>query len=365
MKILEINPYFFPLKGGIEHRMDDTSKYLTAKGHDVTVLTSRLPGTSEEEVMEGGYKVIRLDSKYINMYNPPYVSSKDVLENIISIDPDIVNYHYRWAPSYNKDVSKYDGKKIYTVHNTWGEGTGVVAMASEINDRLFIKNHLDSFDHLISVSESLRQQTIGRGVDPSKITTIPNCMGSYPEKLSDIEGDFILSLGRLVSVKGIKYLVEAMKKVNSKLIICGKGPEAKNIKKQIHKLGLEDKIEMRGYVSEEEKQKLMSTCKFFVIPSLLEAFGIAAIEQMSFARPIIASNICGLPETVGKGGLLVPSKDPEALTEAMNSLLSDDKLRMELGVEARKQAEYYSWDNHIGRLEELYKAVAEGRNPNV
>jgi glycosyltransferase involved in cell wall biosynthesis len=72
MRIVDINPFFYPLKGGIEHRMYDTCKMLSDKGHDVTVLTGRLPGTEEEEDLDG-IRIVRLKSRFIDIYNPPYI----------------------------------------------------------------------------------------------------------------------------------------------------------------------------------------------------------------------------------------------------------------------------------------------------
>ena len=80
MKFVDVNPFFYPHHGGIETRMHDTARLLAARGHDVTVLTGRLPDTAEEEMTEFGYRVVRLESRFINIYNPPFISSKGVLE---------------------------------------------------------------------------------------------------------------------------------------------------------------------------------------------------------------------------------------------------------------------------------------------
>lgn len=358
MKFVDINPFFYPYKGGIERRMHDTAALLTERGHDVTILTSRLPGTPEEEIADEGYRIVRLKSRYINVYNPPVVSSENVLETLESFDADVVNFNYRWAPSYSSDLRKYRGKKVFTYHNMWGEGVGLTGRISKINDNRFRKT-LDTFDHIVCVSDYVRKDLISRGIPSELTSTIPSCLTSFPET-TDEEGDFILSLGRLIGTKGLKYLVEAMTEVDGKLIICGKGPEESRLKKQIKKLGLGDKIEMKGYVSEEEKGLLMSTCKFFVMPSLFESLGLAAIELMSYGRPIISSDVNGLPDTIGDGGIAVPSKNSAALAEAMNDLLNDDEKRISLRSAARAHAETYDWKYHIGNFESLLLNVING-----
>ena len=201
MRFVDVNPFFYPYKGGIERRMHDTARLLAGRGHEVTILTSRLPDTEEEERTEWGYRIVRLPSRFINVYNPPYVSSKNVLETLDSMDADVVNYNYRWAPSYNKDLKKYDGRKVFTYHNMWGEGIGMQARISEINDNSF-RSTLDSFDHIVCVSDYVRDDLIRRGVPPERTSTVPTCMDMPPLRNLP-EEDYILSLGRLVATKGL------------------------------------------------------------------------------------------------------------------------------------------------------------------
>ena len=217
MKIVDVNPFFYPFYGGIEHRMHLIAKELVSRGHDVIIVTGQLKGTELEETSADGYKIIRLPSKFINVYNPPYITSKGLLEKLNEIDADIVNFNYRWAPSYTKDMRKYQGKKVFTYHNMWGEGIGIQHTMSEFNDNRFRKT-LKTFDHIIAVSDYVRDDLIRRGIPSDEITTACPCLEKYPE-LSDEEGDYILSLGRLVRTKGLDYLIEAMKDIDHKLII--------------------------------------------------------------------------------------------------------------------------------------------------
>lgn len=351
MKFVDVNPFFYPHHGGIETRMHDIARCLVERGHDVTILTGRLPETAEEEMTEWGYRVIRLKSRLINVYNPPFISSKGVLESLQSINADVVNYNYRWAPSYNKDLAKYDGRKIFTYHNMWGEGIGLQARLSEINDNMFRKT-LDTFDHIVCVSRFVRDDLVRRGIPAERMSIIPPCM--EPPKISNApEENFILSLGRLVATKGLDNLIEAMPDIDTKLILCGKGPAEKHLRKLVSRKGLEDKVEFRGYVSEEEKNRLIDSCKLFVMPSLFESFGLAALEVLGHGKPLVFSEVNGLPETVGKGGIGVPPNDPKSISEAVNSILSDDDLRHDLSLKARAQAETFVWNKYIGEYENI------------
>jgi glycosyltransferase involved in cell wall biosynthesis len=354
LKIVDVNPFFHPYDGGIERRIYDTSRLLAEKGHDVTVLTGRLPGTKEEETMDG-FRVIRLRSRYINIYNPPYMSSKDVGVTLNSLDADIVNYNYRWAGSYNKPLAAYKGKKVFTYHNMWGEGVGIQARLSEINDNLFKKGLL-TYDHIICVSDYVKNDLIRRGIDENTLTTVISGINGLPE-MSNEEGDFMLSLGRLVRTKGLDYLIRAMVDIDHKLILCGKGPDLGRLKKLAVKYGVTDRVEIKGFVPEAEKERLMGTCKFFVMPSLFESFGLAAVELMSHGRPVVCTDVNGLPETVGNAAVIVGPKDHIGLADAINSLLSDAEKRKELGINARKRAESCLWKYHIDKIEDVYRKV--------
>ncbi|MDR0198884.1 MAG: glycosyltransferase family 4 protein [Methanomassiliicoccaceae archaeon] len=354
MRIVDVNPFFYPYRGGIEHRMHDTCRLLAERGHDVTILTGRLPGTEGTEERDG-YKIVRLRSRLINIYNPPFISSKDVLGTLNGLDADIVNYNYRWAPSYNKDLMRYTGKKVFTYHNMWGEGTGMTGRISNFQDNRF-RRCLDTFDHIICVSDFVKDDLTRRGIPKDRTTAIPSCLNGFPE-IGAGDGGFILSLGRLVRTKGLDHLIEAMRRVDAKLIICGKGPERGRLEKLIKKYGLEERVEMRGYVSEEEKAMLMGSCGFFVMPSIFESFGLAAVEVMSYGRPIVCTDVNGLGDTVREGGVIVPPKDPAALADAMNRLLDDKNERMRLAAAARAQAERFDWKDHIEKIEDVYRNV--------
>ena len=358
MKIVEANPYFLPHRGGIENRMHVTSKHLVKLGHEVTVLTAQLPGTPLEEETEDGYRIVRVPSKFYNIYNPPYVTSKGVLDALNRIDADIVNYNYRWAPSFDSEVSRYSGKKVFTYHNMWGEGVGYQKLISSVNDSLYAKK-LDRYDHIVAVTDYVRDDLIKHGISPSRLTTVDNCLDVVPD-ISNTEGDFILSLGRLVATKGLKYLIEAMRDVDYRLVICGTGPVEAQILRLISKYGLGDRIEFKGWVSEEEKNHLMDTCRFFVMPSLYESYGLAALEALSYGKPIVCTDVDGLPGNVRDAGVYVKPKDSKGLADAINHLLDDPDRRNALSENAIRISRQVTWDQRILQLESLYRRVIDG-----
>jgi len=356
LRIVEVNAFHYPFIGGIENRLHHICRRL-GKEHEVFVLTSRLPGTAEREEMDN-YTVIRLPSRYLNIYNPPYVRISKVREALDELRPDVVDLHYRWSGSLIKGVLGYEGPKIYTCHNTLGEGVGLTHYASELNDRIFLR-HLHKFDRVVCVSDYMRRDVAARGYSEDRLLTIYNGV-DIPEKTSQ-DGDYILSLGRLVRLKGLDCLIRAMQHTNCHLRVCGEGPERKNLERLSQHLGLTDRIDFMGWISEEEKKRMLCECRMFVIPSVHEAYGMVAAEAMSYGKPVIASNTGGLPEVVGDAGILVPPQDEKALAEAINALGQDVSRRAQLGNAAKERMRAFSWDEMAKRTLQTYQDVMDDR----
>lgn len=354
MRIVHVNPFHYPFLGGIEHRIHHLSTRLSKK-HEVIVLTGRLPGTSAEEDIDG-YKVKRLDSSFLTIYNPPHIRTSGIREALEGLEPDVVDFHYRWARSYTKGVISFEAPKVFTWHNSFGEGEGIVKTFSKWNDVLFTR-HIGGFARIACVSKFVMNDLTSRGFPAEKLRAVPN--GVEIPAASTKEDDFILFIGRLVRTKGLPYLLEAMTKVKTDLVICGAGPEMDRLKKRAVVLGVSDRVRFEGVVTEEVKQAMLSTCKVFVFPSIWESYGIAAAEAMSYGKPVVATNVGGLPEVIGEGGLLVAPRDPSALAGAIAKLLSDDELRADMGRRARTRTMTFTWEKAAEDMERVYVEAME------
>jgi len=354
MRIVQVNPFHYPYLGGIEHRVHHLSARLS-RGNEVTVLTGRLPGTSAEEKIDG-YEVKRLDSSYLRIYNPPHIRTSGIREALEDLKPDVVDFHYRWARSYTKAVLDFKAPKVFTWHNSFGEGEGVVKTFSKWNDMLFAR-HIGEFARIACVSRFVMEDLASRGFPREKLRTIPNGVEMPPNPTK--EEDFVLFIGRLVETKGLPYLLEAMTKLNSDLVICGAGPEMERLKKRARGLGISVRVRFMGRVTEGVKQEMLSSCKVFVFPSIWESYGIAAAEAMSYGKPVVATNVGGLPEVVGDAGFLVAPRDPAAIAAATLRLLEDGALRAEIGRAARARAMTFTWEKAAEDMEKVYAEAIE------
>jgi glycosyltransferase involved in cell wall biosynthesis len=125
-------------------------------------------------------------------------------------------------------------------------------------------------------------------------------------------------------------------------------------------LGLEDTVHFVGFVQRDRIYPFLQEHHLMVMPSLTEAFGVAALEASACGRPVIASNVGGVPEVVldGTTGILVPPKDPHKLAEAIINLAQDARAREKMGkagYEFVKQR--YSWERSLDMMGDLYERL--------
>jgi glycosyltransferase involved in cell wall biosynthesis len=167
---------------------------------------------------------------------------------------------------------------------------------------------------------------------------------------------YVLSVGRLAPEKGHIGLVEAFANLvrhgaDCRLILIGSGPEEKRIRNAIGAFALEERIEMRGLLSECAVLEAMSTAHVFALSSLMEGLPVVLMEALALELPVVAPAITGIPELVvhGKTGLLYPAGDWRKLAAALELLASDPLLRDRLGSGGRIRV-LREFDAHVAAV---------------
>lgn len=164
-------------------------------------------------------------------------------------------------------------------------------------------------------------------------------------------GTTVLSVGRLTEAKNYIVALEAFALVKKSLgpglsyLIAGGGPLEGSLREHACRLGIGESVEFLGDV--RDVASLMEESDLFFMPSSREGFGIAALEAMAAGLPVVASDLQGISEVVGSDGecgLLADPTSPEDLAAAMERLLCDTALVMEMRSAARKRAELFSLD---------------------
>ena len=180
------------------------------------------------------------------------------------------------------------------------------------------------------------------------------------------------TVSRLSPEKGVRYLIEAFARLRGtlgptlKLRIAGDttpvaaGPERHALEALAARLGIAEAIEFAGWVEHEALPAFLRGLDVFVLPSVFEGFGVAAVEASAAGLPVVASNVHGLPEVVRDGttGLLVPPRSPDALADALGRLINQAALRETMGRAGRDfVAARYDWRQNARQMERLYASV--------
>lgn len=175
------------------------------------------------------------------------------------------------------------------------------------------------------------------------------------------QGKRILFVGRLAAVKGVPLLVKAFAALHQRhpdavLTLVGDGPERGRIEALAAELGCAAALRFTGYLSQQEVAQELDRADIFALPSFAEGVPVVLMEAMASRLPVLATRIAGIPELVrdGVNGLLVPPGDSEALSEALDRLLSDPALCARMGQAGRQTVkEDFNINREAGKLEML------------
>ena len=244
--------------------------------------------------------------------------------------------------------------------------------------------------HVTSCSAELRDRLLSLGGEEhaGKVLLVANGTDVEPPPADaiaelarrfDLSGRLVVAVGRLVYKKGFRYLLPAAPRIlaehpTARIVIGGGGDIEAQLRAQAAELGLGDRLVFTGGLSHPEVLALIAAAEVFVMPSIRDPKGnvdglpIVVLEAMAGARPVVASDVSGMPLAIegGVSGLLVEEKDPEALAGAVNHVLADSDLAQRLGEAARQRvADELNWDAVAETHHRLYEAAVAGEPPAV
>jgi glycosyltransferase involved in cell wall biosynthesis len=159
----------------------------------------------------------------------------------------------------------------------------------------------------------------------------------------------------------LKAVVEVKKAIPDIILsMAGAGEWTEHLKSMALRLGLSDNVQYVGFVDQKQMYSFLQRHHIMVMPSRMEAFGVAALEASACGRPVIASNVGGVPEVVQDGvtGILVPTENTDALAEAVIKLTQDVDLRERMGKAGYEFVkERYSWEKSLDMMCDLYERL--------
>jgi len=227
-------------------------------------------------------------------------------------------------------------------------------------------------------SEFARGRIIALGAPEDRIVKLP--MGvdlsrfRFAERVRNCDGELrLLTVARLVEVKGIEYAIRAVASLKKKYFhlhyqIVGDGPLRMELQDLTLQLGLANNVEFRGALSQEEVIELYRHAQLFILPSIVTASGeeenqsVALAEAQASGLPVIGTRIGGNPESIreGESGLLVPPQNASALADAIKQLAENWQSWGQMGRVGRKHVEdRFDLEKLNDQLVDLCRIVAQ------
>jgi len=365
---------YYPRIGGVERQLAAVVPLLQARGVEPYVLTRRLRGTQRFETV-GGAPVYRLP-----VPGPKPLASLtftlSALPLIKRLNPDLIHAHELISPATTAIAARklFGIPVVATVH-----GSGLSSDVLRLKRRFLGKTRLKILCREIAafcvISAVIDRELATEGVPVQKRISIPNGVDTgrfaplAPAQKKALrsrlalpaEARIVIFVGRLAPEKRVDLLTGIWRSVRQAvpralLLILGSGPEEAGLKQRAS-----DGVLFLG--SQPDVTPYLQAADLFVLPSAAEGLSLALLEALACGLPVIATSVGGNPEVIRhlETGWLTPPDDPPALTEAIVTLLEDEKLQSKLRENARAHAvQNYSLVKMADRLLDLYRQVLEG-----
>jgi len=357
---------------------------LAGRGHDVTVYTRLTsPASRRRVVVDQGYVVERVPAGPATD-----IPKDDLLPHMAELagrlrdrwsvePPDVVHAHFWMSGLAALRATAGTGVPVLHTFHALGsvkrreQGAADTSPVSRIeHERRLCRETA----HVIATCTDEVRELRELGLLPGHASVIP-CgvdVGRYrPAPAPVVSGRHrLLSLGRLVERKGIATVLEALADVpDAELVVAGGppadaldgDPEVRRLRGLADRAGVADRVRFLGSVASHDVPALIRSCDAVVTVPWYEPFGIVPLEAMACARPVVASAVGGMLDTVvpGETGELVPPRHPPRLAGTLRHLLARPERRATYGAAGRERAvALYDWRHVVARTETVYQAVA-------
>jgi len=368
MKILHVTKKYPDALGGDAIVVQNLEKQQIKNGHKVFILTTNCDEIiNKKTVTKFGLKdtpsnLDKITFRRILSLIQLYFKSFKILREI---KPDVVHSHsvdIGFVMSFA--CRKYKIPIINHFHS------GLFYNKREDFVRFIIMRivlGLSKFEGIITINENDFNQSKGKF---NKLFFIPNGLDLKEFKFykNTIKEKYtVLFAGRLEKYKGLKYLLESIKIVKKefkdiKLIVVGNGDYLSQCENLSKKLGLQNNVMFIGKLSHKSLDLEYKKCSVFVLPSYTssETFGIVLLESLACKTPVITTDIVGIANDIKKNncGIVVKTKDSQALAESIIKILNNPKLAKQMGENGRKLVEQkYTWEKIAKDVYNVYRSV--------
>lgn len=342
LRVLQIGKYFAPSHGGIESHLRDLCTGLR-RSVDLKIIVANDRLRQDRGLVEG-IDVVRL-GRVMTLASAPICPA--MIGGIRREHADIVHLHLpNPAAVIACLIAQPAGAVVVTWHSDVVRQRRLLRLYQPL-ERLLLKQCaaiVATSPAYIAGSPVLRMyedrcHLIPYGIDASQFDE-DRVDRSLVEKLRQRFGPrVILAVGRLVYYKGIKFLIQAMSKVDAKLVIIGEGPLRAELEREAAANGTAGRVIFLGQI-DDDLTSYYHASDIFALPSCerSEAFGIVQLEAMACGKPVVNTQIdSGVPYASldGVTGFTVEPRNSDAMAAALNRLLDNPDLRRRMGRAAR------------------------------
>lgn len=361
----------YPTFGGSGVVATELGLALAERGHEIHFITYKQPVRLELLSRNIHYHEVAVPD-YPLFHYPPYelaLSSK--LVDMVKLHKiDLLHVHYAIPHAYAGYMAKQmlADENIHIPMVTTLHGTDITLVGNHPFYKPAVTFSINASDMVTSVSQSLKEDTLRLFEIKNEIHVVPNFIDieKYHNPYTDCQRDLmakkeeriITHISNLREVKRVKDVIEIFdriqKKIPSKLLIVGDGPEKEACEALCIKKGIEEKVVFLGNSSEVDK--ILCFSDLFLLPSEKESFGLAALEAMASSVPVISSNSGGLPEVNqhGVSGYLSDVGNVAEMAEHAISILAEDITLKRFKDQAREAAVKFDTKNIVPLYEEVY-----------
>ena len=369
MNILMHCIYFPPEIGGLESHVFNLCRGLVDRGHRVDVVTSRsLPDLPRQQLMENIHVArtwlpARNSGGWFlhSMCSTPRTARASAGADVVHAQA-IASIPPAWI------AGRLRGRPLITTLHT----SHFLRLAGKAQWRPGLRTLLHASDHTFATSVEIADVADsllpGLGTEPVTNGVDTSVFRHREPALPPASGPRLVVPRRLFPKNGVQYFVRAMPEIAARIpeveaILVGDGPEREDLERLSAQLGVAERIRFLGARPNAEMPGLLSSATAAVIPSLMEATSIAALEAMACELPVAASRVGGLPEIVNESvGTLFEPRDPGDLARRLVALLRREDLS-EIGRRARERvAARWSNDRLVDRHLEVYRALRAGES---
>ena len=287
-----------------------------------------------------------------------------LIKSVKVFNPDIIHAHY--ATSYGL-LGSLLGFHPYII-SVWGSDVYDFPNISPIHKTL-LKFNFKKADYILSTSHIMAKETYKYTSKPIGITPFGVDTDLFKKNVTNKSDEFIVGNVKTLSpIYGIDILIKAFAKVfannpdqKMRLVIVGDGPNKDDYINLTKELKIEKLVDFKGIILNNElAEKCYNKFSVSVSVSVSESFGVVAVEAMACECPVIVSDADGFTEIVedGKTGFIVPKRNIEATSNAIQRFIDNPSLRESMGKQGRERVlELYDWQNNVNKMFDIYTNI--------